>query len=77
MQRSKLVNSLVRQAQNLIDTVDYFREHPDENVYIHWKQNQPYLLPHKMSQKEARLSGFESVVNTVRLSTLLNQKVYG
>lgn len=61
-----------KQAEKLIQDNSYFRDHQDENVFIHWKHGQPYVLPNKMTGKEAKQQGFETMINTVRLSSILN-----
>ena len=68
---TKTDKNILLQAENLIQSNSYFREHQDANVYIHWKDNKPYLLPHKMSAKEAKEKGFETMMNTVQLSSIL------
>ena len=69
---TKIDKNILLQAKNLIQKNSYFREHQDANVYIHWKNNQPYLLPDKMPPREAKEKGFETMINTVRLSSILN-----
>ena len=71
MKKSQVSANITKQARSLITMNPYFREHPDENVYIYWKSDKPYVLPHKMSQKEARTNGFETIVNTIKLSSIL------
>ena len=68
---TKTDKNILLQARNLIQTNSYFREHQDANVYIHWKNNQPYLLPDKMPAREAKEKGFETMMNTVQLSSIL------
>lgn len=67
---------LKKQAEKLIEMNPFFREHQEENVFIHWKNGQPFLLPHKMTGKEAKQQGFETMVNTVRLSSILQGKAH-
>ncbi len=65
-----------KQAEKLIQDNSYFREHQDENVFIHWKHGQPYVLPNKMTGKEAKQQGFETMINTVKLSSILQGKAH-
>lgn len=68
---TKIDKNILLQAKSLIENNSYFREHQDANVYIHWKNNQPYLLPDKMPPREAKEKGFETMMNTVKLSSIL------
>ena len=74
MKKKKLSldKSILKQAQLLIQTNPYFNLHRDDNVYIHWKDDNPLLLPDRMPPKEAKEKGYEIMVNTVRLSSILN-----
>ena len=74
MGNSKLESKILKQAKTLVRLHPYLKNNPDENVYIYWKGEEPYLLPHKMSQREARENGFETMVNTVKLSSIIKQK---
>ena len=71
---TKTDKNILLQAKNLVQSNSYFREHQDANVYIHRKNNQPYLLPDKMPVKEAKEKGFETMMNTVQLSSILSGK---
>ena len=70
--KKSLDKLILRQAQLLIQTNPYFRQHLDLNVYIHWKNDQPLLLPDRMPSKEAKEKGYETMVNTVKLSSILD-----
>ena len=72
MKRSSLDANILKQAKSLIESNPFFRQHPHENVFIHWKFDKPYVLPHKMPPREAKEQGFETMVNTVKLSSILN-----
>jgi hypothetical protein len=72
MKRSSLDANILKQAKVLIATNPFFKQHQDENVFIHWKQDLPFVLPHKMQPREAKSQGFETMVNTVKLSAILN-----
>ena len=72
MKRSSLDANILKQAKSLIETNPFFKLHQDENVFIHWRQDRPYVLPHKMPPKEAKSQGFETMINTVKLSAILN-----
>ena len=68
---TKIDKDILLQATSLVQSNSYFREHQDANVYIHWKNNRPYLLPDKMPPREAKEKGFETMMNTVQLSSIL------
>ena len=74
MKKKKLSldKSILKQAQLLIQTNPYFRQHLDANVYLHWKGEQVLLLPDRMPPKEAKEKGYETMVNTVKLSSILD-----
>lgn len=69
---TKLDKNILLQARNLIETNQYLANNLDSNVYIHWKNNQPYVLPGKKPILECKTEGFETMVNTVKLSSILN-----
>ena len=69
---TKLDKNILLQARNLIETNKYLASNPDSNVYIHWKDNKPYVLVDKKPIFECKTEGFETMVNTVRLSSILN-----
>lgn len=71
MTKREFAAKIAKQARSLQQINPYFKDHPDEYVYIHWKDDQPYVLPHKMNRKEANTHGFDSFVNTVKLSSIL------
>ena len=48
MKRSSLDANILKQAKSLIETNPFFKQHQDENVFIHWRQDRPYVLPHKI-----------------------------
>ena len=74
MKKKKLSldKSILKQAQLLIQTNPYFRQHLDDNVYIHWRDDNPLLLPDRMPPKEAKEKGYETMVNTVKLKSILD-----
>ena len=69
---TKLDKNILLQARNLIETNEYLAKNLDSNVYIHWKNNQPYVLVDKKPILECKIEGFETMVNTVRRSSILN-----
>ena len=71
MKKREFAAKLAKQAKSLQRMNPYFKDHPDEYVYIHWKDDLPYVLPHKMNRKDAKSYGFDSFVNPVTLSTIL------
>ena len=71
MRKKEFAARISKQAKSLQQMNAYFREHPDECVYIHWRDDNPFVLPHKMTRQEAREGGFDSVINTIKLSSIL------
>lgn len=62
MNRTELNRVIYIQGKNLRKT---YKINPDENVYIHWKDEKPVVLPHKTQ-------GYD-YINTVKLKSILQK----
>ena len=73
LRMTKKDKSILKQAEYLIKANEYIANHlHDTNVYIHWKDNKPTVLLDKLHSRELKIQGFETIVNTVKLSNILD-----